>query len=396
MKILTFSTLFPNSKQPNNAIFVKHRMATVHSFSDADLKVVAPVPYFPNLPGHFFNKWRVFAGIPLNENINELDVYHPRYILTPKVGMTLYGYFMFLGAVRQVARIQKEFPFDLIDAHYIYPDGVAAILLGKVFRKPVVLSARGTDINLYPKFKTIRPLIRWALKNADHTIAVCESLKEIMVSLGINRNKVSVISNGIDPDIFKPIEKSDARKKLALNQEEKILISVGALIERKGMHILIDALAEINRGEQLAFTTYIIGKGEQKDNLQKAIDLHGLQDKVKLLGEVNNSDLPNWYNAADLFFLGSSREGWPNVVSESLACGTPVVATNVNGTPEILCSEEYGILVNRDAKSFTAGILAGFNKTWDREKIIEYGQSRPWTLVAREVFTVFQRVLEVG
>jgi len=370
-------------------------MAAVHRNFDVNLRVVAPVPYFPNIPGHFFNKWKIYTEIPLKENIDGIDVYHPRYIVTPKVGMALYGYFMFLGALNQVARIHKAFPFDIIDAHYIYPDGLAAVLLGRFYKKPVVLSARGTDINLFPQFNTIRPLIRWTLKKTDHVIAVCESLKEIMVNLGTSQNKVSVIPNGIDPDIFKPIAQQDARIKLGLSQKEKILISVGALIERKGIHILIDSLKEIKNQGKLTFITYIIGKGEQRDNLQKTIDLHSLQDKIKLLGEVKNSDLPHWYNAADLFFLGSSREGWPNVVSESLACGTPVIATNVNGTPEILCSEEYGILVNRDAQSFAGGILAGFNKTWDREKIIEYGQSRPWSVVAKEVFTVFQRILAI-
>ena len=396
MKILTFSTLFPNSKQPNNAVFVKHRMAAVHRFFNAELRVVAPVPFFPNLPFHFVDKWKMFAEIPVKENIDGLTVYHPRYLVTPKVGMMLYGYFMFLGAIRQVARIHKEFPFDLIDAHYIYPDGLAAVLLGEVLRKPVVLSARGTDINIFPKFKTIRPLIRRALTKASHVIAVCESLRGSMINLGIPRNRISAIPNGIDPDIFRPASQLEARKKLGLNDDKKILISVGALVELKGMHILIDALTEINRMGRLEFNTYIIGKGEQKDNLQKTINLRGLQDKIKLCGEVRNSELPNWYNAADLFFLGSSREGWPNVVSESIACGTPVIATRVNGIPEILRSEEYGLLVNRDAQSFAEGIMAGFSKTWDQKKIVDYGQSRPWSVVAGEVYTLFQQVLEAS
>jgi glycosyltransferase involved in cell wall biosynthesis len=188
----------------------------------------------------------------------------------------------------------------------------------------------------------------------------------------------------------------DARKKLGLYSDRKMLISVGALVERKGMHILIDALVEINRRGELAFDTYIIGKGEQKDKLQKLINFHGLSEKIKLFGEVKNSDLPIWYSAADISFLGTSREGWPNVVSESLACGAPVIATPVNGIPEIIRSDEYGLLVNRDTQSFADGILAGFNKPWDRQKIVDYGQSRPWSLVAKEVHTVFQHVLETG
>ena len=396
MKVLTFSTLFPNSKQPNHAVFVKHRMSAVRSFFDVDLRVVAPVPYFPKLPFNFIDKWKMFAGIPGKENCDGIKVYHPRYVIIPKMGMMLHGYCMFLGSLRQVLKIQKEFPFDLIDAHFIYPDGVAAILLGKMLRKPVVLSARGTDINLYPEFKTIRPLIRWALGNAKHVIAVCESLKDLMVNLGINDNRISSIPNGIDPDIFSPMDKLDARRKLGLKLDEKILISVGALIERKGMHILIDALVEIKRKGCLTFNTYIIGKGEQGERLQESINFHGLQGNVKLCGEVKNSDLPQWYNAADISFLGSSREGWPNVVSESLACGAPVIATAVNGTPEILRSEEYGILVNRDAQAFEKGIMSGFSKTWDRKKIINYGQSRPWSVVAKEVHSVFKSVLEDG
>src|SRR5262249_14125548 len=157
------------------------------------------VPYFPAIKLNW--RWR-FSQVARRELRNGIEVYHPRYFLTPKIGMALYGWMMFLSVLPAVRRIQRGFDFDLIDAHYVYPDGFAAVLFGRVFKKPVVVSARGTDINLYSKFPVIRRLLQYTLHKADRVISVCSALKEAMVKLGIPAEKISVVPNGVDVTKF--------------------------------------------------------------------------------------------------------------------------------------------------------------------------------------------------
>ena len=390
MKILTFTTLFPNSIRPEFGIFIKNRIISLAQIADVKIKVVAPVPWYP--PIKFPRKWYHYSQIPKHEYIDNIEVYHPRYLVTPKIGMTLYGLWMCLGSLCTIKKIQKSFAFDLIDAHYVFPDGFAAIILGRFFKKPVVISARGTDINYYRKLPIIRHLLRFTLKYADHLVAVSSSLAELMIHEGAKRNALSIIPNGINPEHFYPFDQTEARDKLGLNTKCKILISVGNLIELKGFHILLEALhLLIKQGEDDLYA-FIIGQGELKSSLERKIVEYNLVNHVKLLGHIPNRTLVDWYNAADLFFLGSRSEGWPNVVCEAQACGLPVVATPVNGIPEIIVDQELGTIVNRDPISFSQGIKTSLNREWNRKLIAQRGKKRTWNLVAKELFESFSNL----
>ena len=216
MKILTFTSLFPNHEQPNFGVFVKHR--SVALAAHAKLRVVAPVPYFPKslnfsfVPAH----WRRMASLADSEIIAGLPVEHPRYLNPPKVGMRYYADWMARGARATVERLHREQPIDLIDAHYVYPDGAAAVQLGAALNLPVCVSARGTDINLFSQLPHIRPLIVDALQRAQAIVAVSAALKQRMVELGIAADKIAVIRNGIDAQFFYPREQAAARQKLGL------------------------------------------------------------------------------------------------------------------------------------------------------------------------------------
>ncbi|MCG2831509.1 MAG: glycosyltransferase family 4 protein [Desulfobacteraceae bacterium] len=349
MKVLVYTTLFPNHLHPNNAIFIKQRMFHFARLKDCEIKVVAPVPYCPPWPA--LGKWYQNSQIKEYEVMDGIEVYHPRYPLIPKVSMALHGFSLFLSSLKLLKKINKTFPFDLIDGHYIYPDGFAAVLLGKAMKRPVVLSARGSDINQFTGFKSIKPMIRYALGHAEHVISVCDALKQEMVALGINDDKISVIPNGVDSKQFYPVDKSKARKKLSLPINKKIILSVGSLIPRKGFHVIIDAFPKLLQEDSNSYL-YIIGEGYFRPSLERQIEALNLTQHVTLVGECPNTELKFWYSAADVFCLASSREGWANVIMESLACGTPVVATNVWGAPEILTSTGIGMLVDRTPDAF--------------------------------------------
>src|SRR5262245_3251327 len=190
MKVLVFTSLYPNNIWPNHGVFIKERTSHFAKFDGCEVKVVAPVPYFPAVKLNW--RWS-FSQVARRESRDRIEVYHPRYFITPKVGMMLYGWMMFLSVLPVVREIQKNFAFDLIDAHYVYPDGFAAVLLSRFFKKPVVVSARGSDINLFKTFPLIRRRLKFVLRKADRVIAVSEALRNTMVELQVPKNKIDVI-----------------------------------------------------------------------------------------------------------------------------------------------------------------------------------------------------------
>jgi glycosyltransferase involved in cell wall biosynthesis len=322
--------------------------------------------------------------MPREESVGGLTVIHPRYPHVPKIAMFLHGFLLFLGCYRCVARIHREKTFDCIDSHWVYPDGFAAVLLGKVLGIPVFCSARGTDINVYPTFRLIRPLIRWSLRRAAGIIAVSQSLKQVIVKLGIPEDRIRVIGNGVDLARFERMDRQEARKKLGLPLEGQVVVSVGTLNEHKCHTRLILAFKEIaSRWPELRL--YILGEGHLREALEKLVSDSGLHGRVFLPGMQANETLKWWYNAADFTCLSSSREGWPNVLLESLACGTPVVATRVGGVPEVIASPEHGILVEPEVAALAQGLEGALAQKWNREALVEYARSHTWNEVAKEV-----------
>jgi len=306
--------------------------------------------------------------------------------------MPLHALFMFLGCWPKVATLHKRTKIDCIDAHFVYPDGLAAVLFARLLDVPVIVSARGTDINLYPSFWTIRPMVRWTLRHADGVIAVSSALKQIMIELGATANKINVIPNGIDSARFQPMPISQARRELNLPVDAPFIVSVGALIPSKGHQFLVRAFGQI-AARHPDMRLAILGEDPLRSELEKLISELGLRDRVQLPGKRPNEELRLWYSAATASCLASAGEGWPNVVTESLACGTPVVATRVGGIPEILHSSELGILVEQSVDSIAAGLEEALSRSWDRETISQRTLARTWETVAAEVEDVFKAAL---
>jgi glycosyltransferase involved in cell wall biosynthesis len=356
-------------------------MAHVARRANNQVTVVAPVPYVPAwVPGKKAHEYR---SVPRQEKFGELQVYHPRYPLLPKIGLTVHGLLMFLGAYRLVRRLIGQ-GVDCIDAHFVYPDGFAAVLLGRAFKVPVVASARGTDINLYPKIRSVRPLLKWTVRHAEGLIGVCSALSEEMIALGAPREHVRTIGNGVDAKRFCPVEQATARRQLKIPQDGKVVVAVGSLIIRKGYHLLIPAIAELKR-RGMTVRLFVAGEGEYRPKLEQRIRELGLEADVTLLGNVANDQLKHWYSAADVSCLCSSREGWANVLLESMACGTPVVASRIWGTPEVVVSDELGLLVDLNPQAIADGLQTALRHTWDRARITAFARQRSWDTVADEV-----------
>ena len=399
MNILVFTTLWPNREQPNFGAFIRHRTVALSQLAGVSLQVVAPVPYFPKaLAARAPKDWQIKARIQEREMISGLAVEHPRYLVTPKVGMRFYGHWMASGAEKIVRQLHQKMPFDLIDAHYIYPDGLAALELGRALNLPVVMTARGSDIHQFSQLPHIRPLLHEALSGATSVISVSGGLRQSMVELGIPAEKIAVIHNGIDRTVFHPRDRVAARRKLGLDPARRMMIAVCSLIPSKGLDRLIEAVALLVRqGADEGLLFYVVGEGHARASLEAQIAAHGLSERIFLVGARLQAELPEWYAAADAFCFATHGEGCPNVVIEALACGLPVIATNIPGIDELITSPAYGRLVPPDgsvASGFAEQMAAAFKTTWDRDAIAAYGGARAWEDVAVEVKAVLSDAVQ--
>ncbi len=393
MKVLVFTTVYPNKLQPNLGVFVRERMSRVANH--CEIKVIAPVPFFPGA-GFFKKKYRDRPDFV--ELQNGIEVYHPRFFLIPRFCKWLDGFFLFMSSVWTVWRLRRKFDFDLIDAHFAYPDGFAAVLLGKITKRPVVITLRGT-INRLIHFPARSFLLKWALEKADRIFSVCRYLVDLAVDNGadIDESKIRVIPNGVDTTKFSLVDKLTCRRNLDIPVDVPVLVSVGGLVERKGHHRVLEVMSGLL--QQFPDLHYIIVgggsvEGDMGVQLKLAAKNDGIYDVVHFTGEVTHEKVKEYLCASDIFVLPTRFEGWANVFLEAMACGLPVVTTQVCGNAEIVKEGQTGMLVPFDNKEALQSALGqALIENWDRDAIIQYAYSRPWDLVAQEVYDAFCDVL---
>ena len=388
IRLLTFSTLYPSSVRPGHGIFVETRLRELLASGEVEVRVVAPVPWFPSTALRWGDYARM-ARTPAREMHHGIDVLHPRYALPPRVGMTIAPLSLALAAAKALLQLQREgFDFDLIDAHYYYPDGVAAALLARWFNKPLTITARGTDLNLIPQYTLPRRMMQWAASTAQASIGVSNALVNVLRGWGIADERLHVMRNGVDLQRFRPLPQSEARGRLGLTGAP-LLLSVGNLVALKGHDIAIDALARLLPKFPQA-RLVIVGQGPEKGRLLDHAQRLGVADRVTLAGAQPNAELLHWYSAADVFVLASSREGWANVLLEAMACGTPVVATDICGTPEVVRPASGGRLVARDAAALSAAIESLMAEKPDRAAVRRYAEGFSWQATTAAQLALFR------
>ena len=392
IRTLLFSSLYPSTVRPIHGIFVETRLRELLKTGQVQAKVVAPVPWFPSKSPRF-GEYAQFAATPRFEHRNGLDVHHPRYLLLPKVGMNLAPYTMALGALSTVRRLQREgFDFDLIDAHYYYPDGVAAGLLAKWLGKPFFVTARGTDLNLIPEYPFPRKLILKTASAASGSIGVCKALIDSLEQLGADPVKLHTLRNGVDLERFTPEPRELARQRLGLQAQGPYLLSVGHLIERKGHHIAIEALVALP-----GVTLLIAGSGPEERALKSLASRLGVSDRVHWAGVVPQTELKWWYSAADVLTLCSSREGWANVLLEAMACGTPVIATDIWGTSEVVSTEAAGrLMARRDARALADAWHDLMSAMPARAATRQYAEGFSWNATTQGQLQLFESVVHAA
>jgi glycosyltransferase involved in cell wall biosynthesis len=396
LKVLTFSTLFPSGVRPGHGIFVETRLRELLKSGQVESRVIAPVPWFPSTDPRW-GDYAKFAATPAREQRNGLDVLHPRYLLAPRVGMTSAPLTLALGAraaVRQL--IDEGFDFDLIDAHYFYPDGVAAALLSKWFGKPLTITARGSDVNLIGRHALPRHFMRWASQVANASIGVSQALVDRMRELGLGGRQPLALRNGVDLTRFRvEIDRAALRARLGV-AGSPMLLSVGNLVPLKGHDLVIEALGLLRR-QGLDARLCIVGAGPLRSELEAVVARLDLAGAVRFMGALPQEELAAWYGAADMLVLASEREGWPNVLLESMACGTPVVATAVGGIPEIVSPPDTGrIVVQRSPQALADAALDLWQALPEREVVCAHARRFGWQETTQGQLNLFKNITGVS
>ena len=389
VRTLLFSTLYPSSARPLHGIFVETRLRELLRHGAVQTRVVAPVPWYWN-PRSANRKYAAVAATPRREQLNGIDVRHPRYLTIPKVGMTLAPFLLALGARQALRDVQREgFDFDVIDAHYYYPDGVAAALLARWFGKPLVVTARGTDVNLIPDHRLPRLLIQWAARQAQASVGVSAALVARMRELAIDPARLHLMRNGVDAQRFQPRPAAQVRSELGLTGSP-VLLTVGNLHEHKGQRLVLEAFAQL-LGSHPQARLVLVGDGPDAPLLRARAAALQVAGQVHFAGQVPQAELARWYSAADVLVLASSREGWPNVLLEAMACGTPVVATAVGGIPEVVQGDQVGRLVAvRDAGALVASIRDLLAAPPERHQVRAYAERFSWDRTSHDQIQLFE------
>lgn len=392
MRVALFSTLYPSAARPGHGIFVETRLRELLRSEAVQARVVAPVPWFPSTAERW-GDYAKMARTPRHEVRHGVEVAHPRYVLPPRIGQTIAPFSLALGALGSMRAMRRAgFDFDLIDAHYFYPDGVAAAMLSRLLGRPFVITARGSDLNVLGRDPVARRLMQWAARQAAACIGVSNALADILRGWGVPPERVHVVRNGVNLQQFKPWPSVEARQRLGLGGEPLVL-SVGNLVPVKGHDLTIDAFALL--GSRLpGLRLVIVGRGPEREALQALARRRGVADRVHFAGAVPHEDLSWWYSAADVFALASHSEGWPNVLLESMACGTPVIAPDVGGCPEVIGPGVAGkVLPQRDAVSMAAAMEAAWLQAFDRHGVRRYAEQFSWDATTAAQVGIFKRVI---
>jgi teichuronic acid biosynthesis glycosyltransferase TuaC len=338
LHVLVISHMYPNSVNPMSGIFV-HSQVRELSKIGIEIQVISPVPSFPIYP-----KWKGYRELPRYMVLDGIPVHYlPTRMFPGGFFFSSYGHSYIKVLQKQIGQLQKTFPFDLIHCHTIFPDGYAGGVLGQIFQKPVMTSIHGSDLLLYPhRSQAIYRKTVQALQMNDYIVTVSERLCKEARKM-VPEVTVQTVYNGFDPKLFHPRNQQEARITLGLPEAQKVLLFAGNLLPVKGVSYLLSAFAILSSLEK-NIHLYLIGEGRLRAELEQQRNKLRLQDRVTFMGRKPYEEIPIWINSADAVVLSSLNEGLSSIVLETMACGKPMVGTEVGGVPEILQDKVTGFL----------------------------------------------------
>ena len=391
--LVVFSALFPSAARPGAGLFIRERMFRVAQHRP--LAVVSPQPWFPGQSLIRLLRPGYRPQAPALEIQQGIRVYHPRYLSVPGLLRRFDGWSMAMATFGLMRKLKRQ-GACLIDAHFTYPDGEAATRLGRWLKLPVTITLRGTEMP-HSKNPALRPQLSRTLKAADRVFSVSDSLRRLAIELGAAAEKTEVVGNGVDATRFHPVDRAAARARFGLPDSAKVLISVGGLVERKGMHRVIDCLPALIRQHPDLHYLIVGGGSPEGDNraeLGAQVARLGLVDRVHFLGTLPPDELKWPLSASDVFVLATRNEGWANVFLEAMACGLPVVSTDVGGNAEVVCRPELGTIVPfGDSAALQQALDDALGREWDRAAILDYARDNQWDKRVAQLLRAFDDLM---
>ncbi len=362
LKILLVTNLYPNQFELTRGIFTEQIVRCLRVKNEVE--VVAPVPWVPPFIKNIVKKNH--KSLPKVCFHNEVKVYHPAYVVIPKVGRWLYGILFFLGIFNTLRKIKKTYKPDVINVHWMYPDGFGTVVAARLLGIPVVTHSLGCDINESATYPSRRFFIKLALKWANFNISVSEELRKKTVHLGSSPKLTATIMNGVNPELFHPRDKILLRQNLNLPEDKTLFLYAGNFNIEKGLEILIRAFSQVHEKYDNALLV-VVGSGPLDRQIYQLVETLNIGKKIVFVGRVMHSQVPEYLAAADYLCLPSLREGCPNIVLEALSTGVPVLSSQVGAVPEMLNSQEHEL-----------GLMAQPNNVDEFANIIAQSQSMDW------------------
>jgi glycosyltransferase involved in cell wall biosynthesis len=370
LRVLTLATLFPDSSRPTFGPFVERQTLGLAAHPDVDLKVFAPIGVAP-WPLSRAAHYKPFQAVALQEVWKGVDVYRPRFLHLPGLGGRFDAGALTRATLPMLKALRATFPFDVIDAQFFFPDGPAAVALGKALGVPVSIKARGSDIHFWGEQPGTAAQVLAAGQQADGVLAVSGALKADMVALGMPEARIRVHHTGLDHALFQPLDRAAAKATLGI--AGPLVVSIGTLMARKGQHYLIDALTQLPDA-----TLVLIGRGPDRSRLEAQAIGAGVADRVRFTGAILQAEIARWLGAADAMALISASEGLANVWLEALACGTPVVTTDVGGAREVVAQPVAGHLVAPEPGAIVTALSDLFARPRDQAAVRAVSEHFSW------------------
>ncbi len=352
-RVLSLSTLYPNPARPRFGNFVARSLEALVAGGEWEVTVINPI----GVPPIAFGPYREAAASAVDGMEHGVQVYRPTFTLIPKLGGRLNPGAIARAVLPLAKRLHAERPFDLLDAQFFYPDGPAVAMIARELRLPFSIKARGADIHHWGHVPYAGRMMRGAADKAAGLLSVCDALAADMAAIGLPRGKIAIHYTGLDRDRFRPLQSPNLRPRLSevlgipLRHDDKLLVTLGALVPRKGQELVIRSLPQLP-----AVRLLLVGEGEDKARLQALAAELGVAERVHFLGLLDHDLLPLVLSAADTMVLPSASEGLANAWVEALACGTPLVISDAGGAREVVTSRAAGAIVERTTQAITHGI----------------------------------------
>jgi glycosyltransferase involved in cell wall biosynthesis len=351
MRVLVVTKIFPNALEPLSSPFNRQQFAALGR--QCEVEVLATIPWFPG--ARALGRWSAagrLTAVPAREVIDGLEVRHPRFLYLPKLARGAAG--PLYAASLLAPLFSRRRRFDVLLGSWAYPDGFAAVALGRLLALPAVVKLHGSDVNVVAAMAGPRRRLAWALPRARRVVAVSRALADAAVELGARRERVAVVENGVDPALFHPADRAAARAELGRAPGERLILYIGRLEREKGALDLLAAFAPL-AARRPELTLALVGDGSQRAACER--EAHRIGRQVVLAGARPLAEVPRWIAAADVVALPSWNEGSPNVLLEAQACGRPIVATRVGGIPDLVGDASLGELVAPRAVAELEGAL---------------------------------------